>query len=162
MKRQNTLFISKAAIITALYVVLTSVSAMLGLDKGVIQLRLSECLCILPIITSAAIPGVTVGCALSSLLFSANPIDILFGSLATLIGALLTFVLRKKSSYIAVIPPILSNTLTIPFVLKYAYGINGLLSYFALTVFIGEFICCGVLGILLLKALPKQLKNSLK
>ena len=162
MRRQKTIFITKAAIIASLYVVLTAISALFGLDKGAIQLRLSETLCFLPFLTPAAIPGLTVGCALSSLLFAANIFDIIFGSLATLIGAIITFSLRKKSIYVAVIPPILSNTVIIPFVLKYAYGIHGMIPYFALTVFIGEFICCGIFGVLLLKALPKRVIDSLK
>ena len=159
---KKTKYLTASAIIAALYVVLTAVSALFGLDKGVIQLRLSETLCFLPIVTPAAIPGLTIGCAISSTLFSANVFDILFGSLATLSGAFFTFVLRKISIYVSVIPPIAANTLIVPFILKFAYGIDGLLSYFALTVFIGEFFCCGVLGIIIYKALPKQLLNSLK
>lgn len=159
---KKTKYLTASAIIAALYVVLTAVSALFGLDKGVIQLRLSETLCFLPIVTPAAIPGLTIGCAISSTLFSANVFDIIFGSLATLLGAFFTFVLRKNSIYVSVIPPIAANTLIVPFILKFAYGIDGLLSYFALTVFIGEFICCGVLGIIIYKALPKQLLNSIK
>jgi uncharacterized membrane protein len=159
---KRTKLLTLSAAIAALYVVLTAVSALFGLDKGAIQLRLSETLCILPIITPAAIPGLAIGCALSSLLFAANILDIIFGSIATLIGAYLTFILRKKSVCVAVIPPILSNTVIIPFVLKYAYGIHGMIPYFAVTVFLGEFICCGIFGVLLLKALPKRLIDSLK
>ncbi len=159
---KRTKFLTLSAAIAALYVVLTTVSALFGLDKGAIQLRLSETLCILPITTPAAIPGLTIGCALSSLLFAANIFDVIFGSIATLIGAYLTFALRKKNVYIAIMPPILSNTIIIPFVLKYAYGINGMIPYFAMTVFIGEVICCGIFGILLLKALPERIIDSLK
>lgn len=159
---KKTKYLTTSAIIAALYVVLTAVSALFGLDKGVIQLRLSESLCILPIVTPAAIPGLTIGCALSSILFSANIFDIVFGSFATLLGAFFTFMLRKKSIYFSVIPPIMSNTIIVPFILRYAYGLDGLLSYFALTVFIGEFICCGVFGIIIYKSLPKRLLDSLK
>jgi uncharacterized membrane protein len=162
MKNQRTLFITKAAIVASLYVVLTGVSALFGLDKGVIQFRLSEVLCILPFISFAAVPGVTIGCALSSLLFAANPFDILFGSIATLIGAVFTYTLRKKSIYLAILPPIISNTVIIPFIIKFAYGINGMLPYFALTVFAGELVCCGILGIILYKSLPKRLIDSIK
>ena len=159
---QKTKYVTASAAIAALYIILTAISALFSLDKGVIQLRLSEMLCVLPFLTPAAIPGLTIGCALSSLLFGAIPLDIIFGSLATLIGAFFTYHLRKKSLYLAVIPPIMSNTIIIPFVLKYAYGINGMLTYFSLTVFIGEFICCGILGVLLYKSLPKHIISRIK
>ena len=162
MKKQRTLFITKAALIAALYVVLTGVSAMFNLSSGVIQLRLSEALTILPIFTPAAIPGLFFGCALSNFLYGALPLDVLFGSIATLIGAFGTYYIGRVSKYLAPIPPILANTVIVPLVLKYVYCLSGGIPFFALTVFIGEVLSCGVLGLLLMRVMPKHLKEQLK
>lgn len=153
-------FLTTAAIVAATYVVLTLFSNMLGFASGVIQVRLSESLCILPIFTPAAIPGVFLGCLISNLLCGCVFWDIVFGSLATLIGAILTYFLRENK-YLAVIPPILSNTIIIPFVLKFSYGISGSIWYFFVTVGIGEIISCGILGILLYNCLKKY-ENHIK
>ena len=147
-------FLTQASIIAAVYVVLTLFSNMLGLASGVIQIRLSESLCILPLFTPAAIPGVFLGCLISNLLCGCVFWDIVFGSLATLIGALFTYLLRQNK-YIATLPPILSNTIIIPFVLKFSYGIPGSIWYFFITVGIGEIISCGILGIILYNCLKK-------
>ena len=155
--RKKTLFITQAAIIAALYVVLTLVSAAFGLDKGAIQLRISEALTVLPFFTPAAIPGLTIGCLLSNLFCGALPPDVLFGSLATLIGAVGTYFLGRKVKWLSALPPIAANVLIVPWVLKLAYHAKGAVPYFALTVFIGEFVCCGILGTILLYAMPEKL-----
>lgn len=152
------LLVTKAAIIAALYVVLTFVSASMGLSSGVIQLRLSEMLCILPAFTPAAIPGLFVGCIVSNLLTGCMPLDVIFGSLATLIGALGTYFLKKRK-WLTPLPPIVSNTLIVPFVLSYVYGFEGSIPFFMLTVGIGEFLSCGVLGILLYFILHKYARQ---
>ena len=147
-------FITKAAAIAALYVVLTLLANALGLASYAIQVRFSEALTILPFFTPAAIPGLFVGCLISNLLCGAIPTDILCGSIATLLGALGTYAIRKKlPEWCACIPPILANTIIVPFVLAYAYHFDGTIPYFMLTVGIGEIISCGILGLILLKAL---------
>ena len=157
MKRNNkALFITHAAIIAALYVVLTYFASMLGLSNGAIQIRFSEALTILPYFTPAAIPGLFIGCIISNLLAGAIVWDVVFGSLATLIGAVFTFLLRKKTRWLAPLPPIAANTIIVPLVLTYAYGVPDGLPYLALTVGIGEVISCGILGMLLLKCLEKH------
>lgn len=160
--KNRTKSITQAAIIAALYVILTALSALFGLDKGAVQLRLSEMLTVLPVVTPSAIPGVAIGCLLSGILFGGNPIDIIFGSLTTLIAAVITYYIGRKHRLLAPVPPIAGNAIAIPFILKYAYGLEGGLPYFALTVFIGEFICCGILGLILLRALPKRLIDLMK
>ena len=156
MKRNNkALFITNAAIIAALYVVLTYAASMLGLSSGVIQIRFSEAMTILPFFTPTAIPGLFIGCLLANILSGAIVWDVIFGSLATLIGAVFTYLLRKKSKWLAPLPPIVSNTVIIPLVLTYAYGVPDGLPYLMLTVGIGEIISCGVLGMVLLKCLEK-------
>mgnify|MGYP003295778833 CR=1 FL=1 len=157
MKRNNKAsFITHAAIIAALYVVLTYLASMLGLSNGAIQIRFSEALTILPYSTPAAIPGLFIGCIIANILSGAVVWDVVFGSLATLIGAVFTYLLRKKSKWLAPLPPILSNTVIVPFVLTYAYGVPDGLAFLMLTVGIGEVISCGALGMLLLRCLEKH------
>lgn len=154
--RHTTAYITKAAFIAALYVVLTELSAQFGLSgTNVVQFRISEALTILPFFTSAAIPGLVIGCFLSNILTGAVIWDVIFGTVATLIGAVLTYALRKYK-WLAPIPPILANTIIVPFVLRYAYGFTDAWWFMALTVFAGEFVCCGILGMLLLFALNKR------
>ena len=153
-KNSKALFIAHAAIIAALYVVLTLIANALGLANYAIQVRFSEALTILPYFTPAAIPGLFVGCILSNLLTGCVPLYILVGSLATLFGALCTYKLRKWT-YLTPLPPILFNILLIPPVLSFVYHFEGTLYYFAITVGIGEIISCGVLGTILLLLLEK-------
>ena len=148
--KNKTRFVVQASLIAALYVVLTYLSSLFGLSSGAIQLRLSEALTVLPVYFSSAVPGLFIGCILANILTGSAALDIIFGSLATLIGAVLTYIFRKKK-LLAPIFPIISNTVIIPFVLVYGYGIQGSLWYFMLTVGIGEILSCGVLGLALLK-----------
>ena len=150
---QKVSFIVHAAMIAALYVVLTFLANALGLANYAIQVRFSEALTILPYFTPAAIPGLALGCLLANVLTGCALPDIVFGTLATLIGAFLTYLLRKNK-WLAPIPPIAANTLIVPFVLLYAYGIRPLWLSF-LTVGAGELLSCGVLGCLLLNVLNK-------
>jgi len=156
MNNKNVLFLTQAAMIAALYVVLTFIANGLGLASQAIQIRFSEALTILPFFTPAAIPGLFIGCIISNLLTGCLPLDIVFGSIATLLGALGTYALRKHK-WAASLPPIIANTAIVPLVLVYVYGAGTLASlpFFALTVGIGEIISCGVLGMLLLFALNK-------
>lgn len=149
MKRTNVRTITQSAIIASLYVVLTFVSNAMGLASGVIQIRLSEILTVLPFFTPAAIPGLFVGCMLSNILVGSVIWDIIFGSIATLIGAIGTYALRKYK-FLALLPPIIANTVIIPIVLAYAYGVNEALPYLMLTVGTGEVISAGILGAILI------------
>lgn len=157
MKNSKTLFIAQAAIIAALYVVLTLLANSLGLANYAIQLRFSEALTILPFFTPAAIPGLFLGCVISNLLTGAIIWDVIFGSLATLLGAVGTYLLRR-CKWLAPLPPIVANTVIVPPVLYFAYHIPGSIPFFMLTVGIGEILSCGVLGMLLLFVLQKYKK----
>jgi len=148
--KKSTLYLIHSAAIAATYVVLTMLVAPIAF--GPIQFRFSEALTILPFFTPAAIPGLYVGCLLSNLLGGAVIWDVIFGSFATLIGAVGTYLLRKHRKLIC-LPPILSNTLIIPWVLHYAYGEPALIPYLMLTVGIGEIIAVGGCGNLLVEAL---------
>lgn len=159
VNRATARYITTAAVIAAIYTALSLLASGLGLANSVIQIRFSEMLCILPIFTSAAIPGLFVGCILSNILSGAVIWDIIFGSLATLIGALATRALRKlrvnSVPVFSFIPPIAANTIIIPFVLAYAYRIENALSFMMLTVGTGEVISVALLGGLLYCALRK-------
>ena len=147
----NAKFMALGAIIAAMYVALTIIFA--PISYGAVQVRISEAFTILPLFTPAAIPGLFVGCLLANILGGAILWDIIFGSLATLIGAVGTyFIGRKVNKWLSPIPPILSNTLIIPFVLQYAYGVPDGIPFLMLTVGAGEVLSCGVLGLLLMKA----------
>ncbi len=154
MKNKNTLYLTQSALIAALYVVLTLLINSVGLASGAIQIRISEALTILPIFTSAAVPGLFIGCLLSNILTDGMPLDVIFGALATLFGALGTRFLRKRK-WLAPIPPIIANTLIVPFILQYVYKLEDALWFLFLTVGIGEIISAGILGMLLYFALNK-------
>ena len=147
------LFIAQAAMIAAIYVVLTLIGA--SFSYGEVQVRISEALTILPAFTPEAIPGVFLGCLISNILGGCILPDIIFGSLATLIGAIFTWMLRNKSKYLAPLPPIIANVIVVPFVLKYGYMVPLPIPFMMLTVGIGEVISCGVLGLILYTALNR-------
>lgn len=153
MNQKKVLFLTHAAMTAALYVLLTFIANLFGIASGTIQVRFSEALTVLPYFTPAAIPGLFAGCLLSNLLTGCALPDIVFGSLATLIGALFTYLLRRNK-WLAPLPPILANALIVPPVLFFAYGLGPLWFDF-LTVTIGEVISCGILGMLLLFTLQK-------
>ena len=159
MRNRNVTMITQGAIIAALYVVLTMLANAMGLANYAIQVRFSEALCILPFFTVAAIPGLTVGCLISNMLTGAMIWDVLFGSLATLLGAIGTYALRKYRGFM-MLPPVIANAVIVPFVLRYGYGITWMfhevewsIPYFAVTVGVGEVISVCGLGGLLFKAL---------
>lgn len=158
MKNQKVTSLTQAAMIAALYVVLTFLASSLGLANYAVQIRFSEALTILPFFTPAAIPGLFVGCLLSNILTGCALPDIVFGSLSTLISAVFTYMLRKNK-WMAPLPPIIINAIIIPFILFYVYSFKPLWLAFV-TVTIGEIISCGVLGMLLLFTLQKYAGRS--
>lgn len=153
MKNKNVTFLTQAAMIAAIYVVLTYVFA--PFSFGEVQIRIAEALTILPVFTPAAIPGLFVGCIVGNILGGAILPDIIFGSIATLIGAVFTYQLRNKNCFLAPLPPIISNTVIVPFVLRYGYGVALPIPFMMLTVGVGEVVGCGVLGLVLYTALNR-------
>ncbi len=160
MKKQNVLFMTQAAMIAAIYVVLTLVFA--PFSFGEVQIRISEALTILPVFTPAAIPGLFVGCLIGNFAGGAILPDVIFGSIATLIGAFFTYKLRNQKRILAPVPPILANILIVPLVLRYAYGVALPIPFLMLTVGIGEVISCGVLGLLIAAALSRYQSTIFK
>ena len=153
MKNKNVAFMTQAAMIAAIYVVLTYVFA--PFSFGEVQIRIAEALTILPVFTPAAIPGLFVGCIVGNILGGAILPDIIFGSIATLIGAFFTYQLRNKSRFLAPLPPIIANSVIVPFVLRYGYGVALPIPFMMLTVGVGEVVGCGVLGLVLYTALNR-------
>ena len=154
MDRERLRKLAQAALIAALYVALTVIFAPIGF--GEIQVRIAEALTILPVFSSSAVIALFVGCILGNLFGGAILPDIIFGSIATLIGAIGTYALRKKPIYIAVLPPIISNVCIIPLILRFAYKVELPIWLMMLTVGAGEVISCGVLGILLYEAIKRH------
>lgn len=149
-KGMSVKFITQAAVIAAIYVVLVVIFNYISF--GPVQFRIAEALTILPYFTPAAIPGLFVGCIIANILGGAIVWDVVFGSIATLIGAIGTYLLRKNK-WLAPVPPIVANTIIVPFVLKFAYGSEGMFAMFFVTVGAGEIIVCGIIGMILLYAL---------
>ncbi len=160
MVQKKTKTLVTGAIIAALYVVLTFLANAFGLASGVIQVRISEALNVLVCFTGAAVPGVTVGCLLANLLTGGIVMDVIFGTLASFIGAFGGYLLRKNR-LLALLCPILSNTLIVPFVLKFAYGAPDAIWFLFGSVAVGEVISCGILGFLLGHVLDRYGKNRL-
>lgn len=144
------------ALIAALYAVLCYLTSFIPTIGGVFQFRISEALTILPYFTASAVPGLTIGCLISNLIMGAGIYDVVFGTLATLIGAVGTWLLRKRSKWLAPLPPILANTIIMPFVIAWVSGTSEAIPFFVLSVGLGEIVCCGVFGMLLLAALERN------
>lgn len=154
MQRAKLFFVTNAAMIAAIYVALTYVFQ--PISFGEVQLGISEALTILPVFTPTAVPGLFVGCFLGNLLSGALLPDVILGSLATLLGAVGTRLLRNAKPVLASVPPILANALIVPFVLRYAYGVMLPIPLMMLSVAAGEALSCGVLGMLLYRLLKRQ------
>ena len=136
MKNKNLSFMTQAAMIAAIYVVLTYIFA--PFSFGEVQ-----------------VPGLFVGCLIGNILGGAILPDIVFGSIATLIGAFFTWKLREQKPVVATFPPIISNIIIVPFVLRYGYGVTLPIPFMMLTVGIGEVVSCGILGLCLHTALAR-------
>ena len=160
--------IAEGAVIAALYVALTMLSQALGLTSFAVQFRLSEPLCVLPYFTFSAVPGLTLGCVLANILLASAPWDIVMGSFATFLGALICRLIssylksmgrNKLAIWIFPIPNIITNTLILPPIIKWVYGDTMSLLLIALLVLAEEIVSCA-LGIPLAFALDKRMKHS--
>ena len=150
MKNSKGTFITHAAAIAAIYVVLTLVFA--PISYGEVQVRIAEALTILPFFTPAAIPGLFIGCLIANVIGGSIVLDVIFGSIATLLGAAGTWMLRKNR-WLAPLPPIISNTVIVPLVLRFGYGVLLPIPLLMVFIAIGEIISCYILGELLLSVL---------
>ena len=147
-----------AGVIAALYAVLAYFASIFGIAYGPIQCRFSEALCVLPFLFPAATPGLFVGCLVANLLSPYGALDIIFGSLATLLAAVWTQHTHHK--WLAPLPPVLCNAVIVGAVISFQEtgftgAFAGAFAYNAVTVGVGEAIACYVLGGVLLTVLPK-------
>lgn len=152
--------ITQGAVIAALYVVLTLVFA--PISFGPVQVRIAEALCILPMFTPAAIPGLFIGCLIANLIGGGIMLDVIFGSIATLIGAVFGYMLRSNR-WLVPLPAIIANTLIVPFVLRYGYGVVDIaIPVLMFQIMVGEIAGCFVLGEILCTALQKKADRIFK
>jgi uncharacterized membrane protein len=159
MRNKKVQFITQGAVIAAIYVVLVLIFDTFSF--GPIQFRIAEMLTVMPYFTPAAIPGLFVGCLIANIIGGGLIWDIVFGSIATLIGAIGSYLVRKNK-WLVPLPPIIANMVIVPFVLKYAYGYDGLLVYFMFTVGLSEIIVCGIIGMALLTVMAKNREHIFK
>jgi uncharacterized membrane protein len=152
---KNLQFIVQAAVIAAAYTALTMLFAPISFGHAIFQFRVSEALTILPAITSASIPGLFIGCLVSNLLGGFGPIDIIFGSLATLIAAILSRKL-KNAPWLVPLPPVIINALIVGSYLKFLYLQDVPLAASVGWVAIGQFLACYFVGYPLLIVLRKR------
>lgn len=161
--KKRTMFLTKAAVIAAVYTVLTLLSAVFGLAFGGVQFRFSEALCILPLFSSAAVPGLTVGCIVSNIFSSVTPLDTVIGSLATFLAALLTRKLRritvKGIPVLSMCFPVLFNAVFVGAEIAFVSGEKTLFPVFitnALSVGFGEALVIFTLGTVLFNIISKN------
>jgi len=150
---KNVLFVVQAALIAAVYTVLTVIIA--PYSYGIFQFRVSEVLTVLPAVIPSAIPGLFVGCLVSNLIGGFGIVDIIFGSLATLISAFLSRVLRKYP-YMVPLPPVVINAVIVGGYLHFLYFSDLPLLSCMGWVALGEILACYVLGYPLLLLLKKR------
>lgn len=160
MKTNKVQFMTQAAMIAAIYVVLCVVFQ--PISYGPIQTRIAEALTVLPFFTPAAIPGLFVGCLIANVLGGGIILDVIAGSVATLIAAFATYALRNKSKYLASVPPVAANALIIPWVLKYGYGEPLPIPFMMGTVALGEILTATIIGTILLLVLNRYRSSIFK
>ena len=152
----KTMFIVRSAVIAALYAALTL--ALYPISFGAVQFRVSEALTLLPIVMPEAIPGLFVGCLVSNLIGSATPWDIIFGSLATLIAAILTYATRRNK-ILAAFWPVICNTVIVGLVLALTLNLPVFLTMGE--VGLGELVVVYTVGMAMLAALKRVPKKLL-
>lgn len=156
--RFTTKQLATAGIIAAIYTVMGLLSSVFGIAYGPIQCRFSEALTVLPFFLPEAVPGLLIGCIVTNLMSTVGPLDLVLGSLATLLAALWTA--RVRNRWLAPLPPVLCNTVIIGAMIAwYEVGFTdafwGMFAFNALTVGIGQILACYGLGVLLMKALSR-------
>lgn len=149
---KNTRFMVQAAVIAAVYVVMTISFA--PISSGLFQLRFSEALTVLPALTAAAIPGLFVGCLLGNFLVGASFVDVIFGSLTTLAAAYMSYKLRDKK-WLVPLPPIVLNAIVVGYMLVNVYAVPVSIFVAMAWVAAGQFVACYVIGYPLLTILGK-------
>ncbi len=147
MYKGKTAFVIQTIVIAVLYVILTHIANMFGMANGIIQVRISEALTVLPYFTPAAIPGLFIGCLAANYTMGNPMYDVLIGSGATLVAAVISYLLRKYK-FAVPFPPIIITAFTIPFIYNVLLRLDDHTFWASVAlVGVGEIISCGVLGI---------------
>ena len=159
MQKFNAKYLARAGVIAALYVVLTYLAGLMNLAYGPVQFRFSEALTVLPFLFPEAIPGLFVGCVVSNLISPYGVLDLVVGSLATLIAAVWTN--RCGRRWFAPMPPVLANAVLVGGMIAwyeagFGAGFLPAFLYNALTVGVGELVVCYALGLPLLAVLENR------
>ena len=159
MQKFNAKYLARAGVIAALYVVLTYLAGLMNLAYGPVQFRFSEALTVLPFLFPEAVPGLFVGCVVSNLLSPYGALDLVVGSLATLVAAVWTNRCGKR--WFAPMPPVIANALLVGAMLAwyeagFGAGFLAAFAYNAATVGLGELVVCYALGLPLLKVLEAR------
>ena len=157
--RVNTRYLVHAALIAALYVTLTYLAGLMNLAYGPVQFRFSEALTVLPFLLPEAVPGLFIGCVVSNLISPYGALDLVVGSLATLLAALWTGKCRRRC--LAPLPPVICNAALVGALIAWyeaglGAGFAPALAYNALTVGVGEAAVCYLLGLPLLRVLESR------
>ena len=158
MRKFTTRELTLAALVAALYAVMSYFGNIFGLTYGGIQCRFAEALCVLPFFFPCTVPGLFVGCLITNLMSSVGPLDMVFGSMATLLAAIWTTRMPNRS--LAPLPPVICNGIIIGAMIAwyeagFGPGFWPMFAWNGITVAIGEAIACYGLGGLLLSALEK-------
>ncbi|UZQ86760.1 QueT transporter family protein [Thermoclostridium stercorarium] len=153
------LYIARAALIAAIYTVVTVLVAPYA--YGIFQFRVSEAMTVLPAVMSSAIPGLFVGCLVSNIIGGYGPIDIIFGSLTTLIAAIFSRQLRKYP-WLVPLPPVIFNAVIVGGYLHFLYFKDTPLLACMGWVGLGELLACYALGYPLLTLLTKRFGEYFK
>ena len=143
----KTKYLAEAAVIAAIYALLT-------ISYGAVQVRISEALTVLPFFTPAAVPGLFVGCIAANIMSPYGLADLIFGSAASLIGAIGSYLLRKKPLLVP-LAPVISNGIIVGAMLYYVYEVPLPLIVQMLYVALGEVVACYAIGYPLMKYLNK-------
>ena len=148
----KTKYLAEAAVIAAIYALLTIVLA--PISYGAVQVRISEALTVLPFFTPAAVQGLFVGCIAANIMSPYGLADLIFGSAASLIGAIGSYLLRKKPLLVP-LAPVISNGIIVGAMLYYVYEVPLPLIVQMLYVALGEVVACYAIGYPLMKYLNK-------
>lgn len=148
-KKRNVRFLAEAAVIAAIYAAVSIIFA--PISSGPVQVRISEALTVLPVFTPAAIPGLFVGCIVANIVTGNGPVDVIFGSLATLIAAFLSYKMPKR--FLVPLPPIIINAIVVGIILNYV--LEAPLFASMLYVGAGQAVACYGLGYPLMIQLEK-------
>ncbi len=155
----STRYLTRAAVIAAIYVALTYVAGLMNLAYGPVQFRFSEALTVLPFVFPEAIPGLFIGCVVSNLISPYGVLDLVVGSCATLVAAVWTAKCGRRA--FAPMPPVIANALMVGAMIAwyeagFGAGFPAAFLYNAATVGLGELVVCYALGLPLLKVLESR------